>query len=163
MLFVAGSVTVTTGLFPIVFPVPTQITVHDVLGVGEHVVPGIVTTSPDAIPGHVIVTTTFPDVMLGDAVHIAPLGAVASYVTWRVFDGVFGLPAWFTKLHELTITSTTPSVVGVMTAWYVVPVIKTKLVTVPLFTTRSAAVNPETASLFVIVIVTIVFVGFAPV
>jgi hypothetical protein len=93
VLFVAGSVTVTTGLLPIVFPVPTQITVHDVLGVGEHVVPGIVTTSPDAIPGHVIVTTTFPDVMLGDAVHIAPLGAVASYVTWRVFDGVFGLPA----------------------------------------------------------------------
>ena len=85
--------TVTTGLFPIVFPAPTQITVHHVLGVGEHVVPGIVTTSPDAILGHVIVTTTFPDVILGDTVHIAVLGAVASYVTCNVFDGVFGLPA----------------------------------------------------------------------
>jgi hypothetical protein len=93
VLFVAGSVTVTTGSFQMLFPVPRQITVHDVLGVGEHVVPGIVTTSPDAISGHVIVTRTFPDVILGDAVHIAPLGAVASYVTCNVFDGVFGLPA----------------------------------------------------------------------
>jgi hypothetical protein len=42
-------------------------------------------------------------------------------------------------------------------------VIKIKLVTVPLFTTRSDAVNHDTASLFVIVIVTMVFVGFAPV
>lgn len=93
VLFVAGSVTVTTGLLPIVFPVPVHATVHDVLGVGEHVVPGIVTTSPDAMLGHVIVTRTFPDVILGDAVHIAVLGAVASYVTCNVFDGVFGLPA----------------------------------------------------------------------
>ena len=93
MLLVAGSVTVIIGSFPRLFPVPTQITVHHVLGVGEHVVPGIVTTSPDAILGHVIVTRAFPDVMLGDAVHAPVLGAVASYVTCNVFDGVFALPA----------------------------------------------------------------------
>ena len=117
VLLVAGSVTVTTGSFPMISPVPMQITVHDVLGVGEQIVQGIVTTSPDAILGHVIVTSTVPDVGFGFAVHNAPLGAVASYITWSVFDGVFGLPAWLTKLHELTITSTAPSLVGVMTAW----------------------------------------------
>lgn len=93
VLFVAGSLTVTTGLLPITSPVPTHTTVHEVLGVGEHVVPGIETRSPDAIPGHVMVTCTFPLVGCGFAVHNAPVGAVASYVTCKVFDGVFGLPA----------------------------------------------------------------------
>lgn len=93
VLFVAGSVIVTIGSFQITSPVPVQMTAHDVLGVGEQIVPGIVTTSPDAIAGHVIVTRTFPDVGFGVAVHITPVGAVASYVTCNVFDGVFGLPA----------------------------------------------------------------------
>ncbi len=81
----------------------------------------------------------------------------------RVFDGVFALPAWFTKLHELMVIVTAPSLVGVITAWYVVPVMNTRLVTVPLLTVISLSVNPDTASLLVMVIVTMVFVGFAPV
>lgn len=76
--FVAGSITVTTGSEPISSPVPTQITVHDRLGVGEQIVHGIVTTSPESILGHVIVTRTCPDVGFGFAVHSGATGAVAS-------------------------------------------------------------------------------------
>ena len=161
--FVAGSITVTIGSFPISSPVPTQITVHDKLGVGEQIVHGIVTTSPESILGHVIVTRTCPDVGFGFAVHSGATGAVASYIMLRVFDVVFGFCAWFTKLHELMIIVTAPSLVGVITAWYVVPVMNTRLVTVPLLTVMSLRVNPDTASLLVMVIVTMVFVGFAPV
>jgi hypothetical protein len=91
--FVAGSVTVTSGLFQIVLPVPTHCTLPPVEGVGLHVVQEIVTVSPDAILGQAIVTSTFPLVGFGVAVHNTALGAVASYITCNVFDGVFPLPA----------------------------------------------------------------------